>query len=140
MSVLAKLTLKTVNRQVQKDPVIARRDKLCEALELQMQVLDAALRGEDHKVDGQKWMTNDTGERVQVNTQRKARAWFFQQDGGWYVQCRYGSRILNIYGKSNAVFVDKLEDVAGVLQAFKNAAESGELDKAVVLASKTVTS
>ena len=131
MSVLAKLTLKTVNRQVQKDPVIARRDKLCEALELQMQVLDAALRGEDHKVDGQKWMTNDTGERVQVKTQRKARAWFFQQDGGWYVQCRYGSRILNIYGKSNAVFVDKLDDVAGVLQAFKNAAESGELDEAI---------
>jgi len=76
-------------------------------------------------------MTNDTGERVQVKTQRKARAWFFQQDGGWYVQCRYGSRILNIYGKSNAVFVDKLEDVAGVLQAFKNAAESGELDEAI---------
>lgn len=48
----------------------------------------------------------------------------------------YGSRILNINGKSNAVFVDKLEDVAGVLEAFKLAADSGELDKAVMLATK----
>lgn len=131
MSVLAKLTLKTVNRQVQKDPVIARRDKLCEALELQMQVLDEALRGEDHKVDGQKWMTNDTGERVQVKTQRKARAWFFQQDGGWYVQCRYGGRVMLLDGKSNAVFVKDLAAVKSVLEAFYAAGAGGELDEAI---------
>jgi len=133
MSVLAKLTLKTVNRQVQKDPVIARRDKLCDGVDQQMLVLEAALRGEDYMLQSQRWMTNDTGERVQVKTQRKAKAWFFEQDAGWYVQCRYGSRVLFLNGKSNAVWVERLEHVADVLKAFKAAAHTGELDKAVAL-------
>jgi nitric oxide synthase oxygenase domain/subunit len=67
-----------------------------------------------------------------VDGVKRIRAWFFEQDGGWYVQCKYGSRVLHINGKSNAVFVDKLEGVADVLKAFKNAAETGELDKAII--------
>ncbi len=51
----------------------------------------------------------------------------------------YGARILNINGKSYAVFVNKLEEVATVLDAFKAATESGELDRAVLLAMKAKT-
>ena len=47
------------------------------------------------------------------------------------MQCKYGSRILNIYGKSNAVFVNELADVRPVLEAFYAAAAAGELDKAI---------
>lgn len=78
--------------------------------------------------------------RVRVEHEKRVRAWFFQQDNGYYVQCRYGSRVLNINGKSNAVFVDKLEAVAGVLEAFKLAADTGELDKAVAIVTKARSS
>ncbi|KPA22691.1 hypothetical protein shim_09780 [Shimia sp. SK013] len=140
MSHLAKLNLKTVQRNVQKDPVIARREKLVAAIEEQSRVLAAALNGGEYTVKTKRWQTNDAGERVRVEHDKRVRAWFFEQDNGWYVQCRYGSRILNINGKSNAVFMDKLEGVAGVLEAFKLAAEGGELDKAVVLATKARSS
>jgi hypothetical protein len=70
---------------------------------------------------------------------KRVRPWFFQQDNGWYVQCRYGSRVLSISGKSNAVFVDKLDEVAAVLDAFAAAAASGELDRAVLVAMKATT-
>lgn len=140
MSHLAKLNLKTVQRNVQKDPVIARREKLVAAIEEQGRVLAAALNGDEYTVKTKRWQQNDAGERVRVEHDKRVRAWFFEQDNGWYVQCRYGSRILNINGKNNAVFVDKLEDVAGVLEAFKLAADSGELDKAVVLATKARSS
>lgn len=83
-----------------------------------------------------RWEENESGERVQVNTEKRVRPWFFEQDGGWYVQCRYGSRILNINGKSNAVFVDKLEEVAAIFATLKQAAEEGELDRAITLATK----
>lgn len=140
MSVLAKLNLKTVHRNVQKDPVIARREKLVAAIEEQLKVLTAAIAGQEYTVAVQRWQKNESGERVRVEGQKLVRRWFFEQDGGWYVQCRYGSRILNINGRSNAVLVDKLEAVAAVLEAFKNAAEAGELDKAVALVVKaTVT-
>jgi hypothetical protein len=75
-------------------------------------------------------MTNDMGERVAVKTHRRVRPWFFEQDGGWYVQCRYGARAIAIEG-NNAVFVKTLKEVGTVLEAFSAAAAAGELDAAI---------
>ena len=131
MTHLAKLTFKTVDRSVKRDPIIARRDKLVAGLKEQKLVHAAALKKEDHRVERHKWMTNDMGERVMVKTHRRIRPWFFEQDGGWYVQCRYGARVIAADGTNNAVLVKSLEDVAGVLDAFLNAAAAGELDVAI---------
>lgn len=136
MSVLAKLNLTTVHRNAKKDPVTARREKLVAAIEEQGRVLSAMRAGNDYTVPVQRWKEGDDGQRVKVTAQKRVRAWFFEQDGGFYVQCRYGTRILNINGKSNAVFVDNLEGVQTVLDAFKSAVEAGELDKAIAYATK----
>jgi hypothetical protein len=77
---------------------------------------------------------NEAGERVAVENERVVRAWYFEQDRGFYVQCRYGARILYLNGKNNAVWVEALKDVAEVLATFKAAALAGELDKAVAMA------
>lgn len=140
MSNLAKLNLKTVQRSTQKDPVLARREKLMLAIEEQGRVLAAALEGKDYTVPVKRWGANEAGERARVDGVKRVRGWFFEQDNGYYVQCRYGSRILNIYGKNNAVFVDTLAEVANVLEALKKAAETGELDKAILLATKARSS
>lgn len=139
MSFLAKLNLKTVQRVVQKDPVIARREKLLAGIAEQKLVLDAMALGNVYETKVKRWRENDMGERVLVEVNKRIRPWFFEQDNGWYVQCRYGSRVLSINGKSNAVFVNRLEEVAAVLAAFGAAAESGELDRAVLLAMKAKT-
>jgi len=115
---------------MKRDPIIARRDKLVAGLKEQKLVHAAALNKEDHRVERHKWMTNDMGERVLVKTHRRIRPWFFEQDGGWYVQCRYGARVIAIEG-NNAVFVKVLDDVISVLDAFINAAAAGELDAAI---------
>ena len=140
MSALAKLNLKTVQRTVKQDPILARRTKLTAAIEEQHKVLAAALAGNEYTVKTMRWQKNDVGERVRVEHEKRVRAWFFEQDNGFYVQCRYGSRVLSINGKSNAVFVDKLDDVAGVLDAFKQAAKTGELDSAVAIVMKARSS
>ncbi|PWG15600.1 hypothetical protein DFK10_16060 [Salibaculum griseiflavum] len=81
-------------------------------------------------------MTNEQGERLQAKTQRPVKPWFFEQDGGWYVQCRYGARVLLVDGKNNAAFVSKLEQVGSVLDAFRAAAQAGELDTAIARAAE----
>jgi hypothetical protein len=134
MSVLAKLNLKAVQRNTAKDPIVARRDKLIAGIEEQQRVLEAALRGETYTVRVTRKVTNAEGERVEQAAEKRARAWYFEQDNGWYVQCRYGARVLHLNGKSNAVWVATLQEVADVLAAFMAAAESGELDKAVAMA------
>ena len=130
MTHLAKLNFKTVDRSMKRDPIIARRDKLVAGLKEQALVYAAALKGEDHRVERHKWMTNDMGERVLVKTHRRIRPWFFEQGGGWYVQCRYGARVIAIEG-NNAVFVKTLREVGAVLEAFSAAAAAGELDAAI---------
>jgi hypothetical protein len=131
MTHLAKLTFKTVDRSTKRDPIIARREKLVAGLKEQKLVHAAALKKEDHRVERHKWMTNDMGERVLIKTHRRVRPWFFEQDGGWYVQCRYGARVIAADGTNNAVFVKALDDVISVLDAFLNAAATGELDLAI---------
>jgi len=131
MTHLAKLTFKTVDRSTKRDPIIARRDKLVAGLKEQKLVYAAALNKQDHRVERHKWMTNDMGERVMVKTYRLVRPWFFAQDSGWYVQCRYGARVIAADGTNNAVFVKSLDEVAAVLDAFLNAAATGELDGAI---------
>lgn len=131
MTALAKLTFKSINKSTTRDPVIERRNKLIAALKEQLLVHAAALNGEEHRVERYKWMTNDQGERVSVKTERRVRPWFFEQDGGWYVQCRYGARVIAVDGTNNAVFVKSLRDVGAVLEVFSAATQAGELDAVI---------
>ncbi|EDM70293.1 hypothetical protein RAZWK3B_06372 [Roseobacter sp. AzwK-3b] len=71
-----------------------------------------------------------------MKKQRQVKPWFFEQDGGWYVQCRYGARVLLVDGENNAVFVGKLEQVSAVLDAFRAAAKAGELDAVIARAAE----
>jgi hypothetical protein len=131
MTALAKLNFKSVTRSTARDAVVARRDKLVAGLKEQQLVYAAAMKGEDHRVERHKWIDNEQGERVLVKTHRRVRPWFFEQDGGWYVQCRYGARVIAADGTNNAVFVKTLKDVGAVLEAFLSAAQVGELDAAI---------
>ena len=131
MSLLSKLTVKTIVRTNKLDPVIQRRHKLVAATEEQLKVAEAALKGESYEVQRKAWAKNEQGKKVLVERMRKVRAWFFEQDGGWYVQCKYGSRALEFGKDGNAVFVKALADVEGALQALYAAAAGGELDAAI---------
>ncbi|MBO9422367.1 hypothetical protein J7481_22845 [Labrenzia sp. R4_2] len=132
MTQLAKLTFTTVkNLAKQKDPILERRKKLVAGIEEQLHVFAAMAEGQDYKVEKSKWITNETGERVQTKIHRRIAPWFFEQDGGWYVQCRYGARVLLPNGKDNAVFVKKFDSIADILKAFCQAANEGELDTAM---------
>lgn len=128
MSHLAKLAFKSVARTSTKDPIIARRDKLVSGLKEQKLVYAAILKNEDHRSEKTKWMINEHGDRVLTRVMRRVRPWFFEQDGGWYVQCRYGARVISPDGNNNAVFVKTIKDIEAVLDAFLAAAAAGELD------------
>jgi len=121
MSQLAKFTLKTYAKAAQVDPVQRRRDKLLSAIAQQQLVLAAALKDVTYTVPA----------KTEGKPAKAVRAWFVAQDGGFYVQCRYGARPLLFNATNNAVFVNKLDEVAAVLAAFAAAAKAGELDAAM---------
>jgi hypothetical protein len=120
MSTLSKFTFKTLGKAPQVDPIVRRREKIIAAIEVQKLVLVAALKGETFTVPA-----------TEGKTDKAVRAWFVAQDGGVYVFCKYGARPLLLNATNNAVFVNKLDEVAAVLAAFAAAAKAGELDKAI---------
>jgi len=134
MSSLAKLTIKTVSRQTKLSPIEARRRKLLAGIDEQLQAADAAMRGEEYSVTLPRWAKNEAGEKVRVQRQRVVRSWFFAQDGGFYVQCKYGSKAIALSKDGNAIFVKQLSDVKPVLETLRSATENGELDAYVAMA------
>lgn len=138
MSSLAKLTIKPVTRQTKSSPIEARRNKLMSAIDVQLHVADAAMRGEEYAVTLSRWGKNDAGEKVRVQRQKVVRSWFFAQDGGFYVQCKYGSKAISLSKDGNAVFVKQLSDVKPVLETLRTATISGELDTYVETAIKVL--
>ena len=121
MSSLSKFTFKTLAKAPPVDPIQKRREKIIAAIEVQKLVLAAELKGEAFTAPA----------KSEGKAAKAVRAWFFAGEGGYYVQCRYGARPLLLNATNNAVFVNKLDEVAAVLAAFAAAAKSGELDKAM---------
>ena len=136
MSVFTKFTIKSVARRVSLTPVEARRQKLVSAINEQIEVADAATRGEQYAVTVPRWTQNESGERVRVQRQKVVRSWFFERDGGCYLQIKYGSKVLALSKDGNAVFVKQIGEVKGALEAVRSAAQSGELDAAIDAAIK----
>ncbi|MCA0045114.1 hypothetical protein [Celeribacter litoreus] len=135
MTNLSKLTVKSVVRACKQDPIQQRRQKLVAGIEEQMKVVEAALRGESFETARKTWGKNEHGEKVLVEKLRKVRPWFFEQDGGWYVQCKYGNKAL-VLGKGNAVFVKALKDAGAALETLRAAVLAGELDAVIAEAVK----
>ena len=114
MTPLSKFKFKTINRNKTVDPVVARRTKLACAIEEQKQVLTAHKAGTVYTVERHKWVHNELGEKVMVQRQKPVRPWFFAQDGGYYLQVRYGARVISIDGKNNAIFVETLKQLGPI--------------------------
>ena len=136
MTSLKTLTFKTIERNRRESEIIARRHKLTVKLKEQQKVLEHHMKGEQYVVTGPKWMRNNHGERVLIEKQRSIRPWFFERDGGYYLQVKYGTRILSVDGVHNAIFVEAISDLNEVLSELIAATETGELDAAIAEALK----
>jgi hypothetical protein len=132
MGHLSKLALAQVQKPSVSDPIAIKRNRIFAALVEQRSVLVAKLEGKEHEVTTKRWRTISDGKREQFDTVKRVRAWFFELDGGWYVQCKLGSRALVLDGKNNAVFCDHLKDLDAVFDAFEAALKAKELDQAII--------
>ena len=132
MAPLSKLTLTSYRRtQPHRDPVEERRSKTLAAIAQQKLVLEAALKGQEHKVTKPSWARDTDGNRQRIEKTHAVRPWFFQDTEGWVVQLKYGARVVPLDADNNAVIVQSLNDVSAVLEIFTKAVAAGELDKAL---------
>jgi hypothetical protein len=127
MNSLDKLNFQTVSRQIERDPITERRARFRAGIAEQRLVLAALARGEAY---------TDQNRVSKTGKARAVRAWFFQKGTGWFIQARYGARVLLLDGKSNAISVSKIAEIEQVLAALERAAEAGELDAVLAAAAR----
>jgi len=130
MTVLTKLKLTNTKRDVIRDPVIARRQRLIEKLGEQAKLANGLLNDEPVQFTRLVNEKNaETGERRQVEKPKRVRQWFWHDlDGTWFLEIRFGNKTLELGKGQQAIEVGEKEKLTATIETVIEAVKVGELD------------
>jgi hypothetical protein len=78
----------------------------------------------------------EDGSRTSVEVETAVRQWWWQQDNGKLaLSIRYGSKVIALSAKSNAVECANYDELTAALATIRTAVEAGELDAQIETAS-----
>jgi hypothetical protein len=137
VAALQGLKLITAKRETATNPVLFRRNKMIGRLKEQIELAQAALEQRTYTKQRLRSVKDESGVRSTVATQVRVKQWWFEQEGGKFALfIRYGSKVIPLSPKSNAVECASVKDVLSALQVVKSAVEAGELDAQITAASE----
>ena len=130
MTALTGLKLTAAQKPTQMSPVQQRRNKLAKRLWEQAELAKAQQVGSTFAPTMFRTVKDaTTGERKQVEMNKRVKAWWFVADNGKLVlSVRYGTKLLELAKGKWAVEVGAEKDLVGVLDVIKTAVLAGELD------------
>ena len=133
MSALTTLKLTTAQKPTNIPQVQQRRNKLVKRLWEQTELAKAQQAGTQFAPVKFRTLTdNTTGERRQVEVNKRVKAWWFVTDAGKLaLSVRYGTKVLELAKGKYAVEVAAEKDLVTTLDTIKEAVLAGELDAAI---------
>jgi len=70
---------------------------------------------------------------------KQVRKWFYENNGQWFLEIKYGNKVLPLAKDKTAIIVGKLDEMISVIEQIKQAALAKELDSAIdIVATKKV--
>ena len=137
MTALTGLKLTAAQKPTQMSPVQQRRNKLAKRLWEQAELAKAQQTGGTFAPTKFRSVKDAaTGERKQVETNKRVKAWWFVADNGKLVlSVRYGTKVLELAKGKWAVEVGSEKDLVPTLELLKGAVLGGELDAQIEAAS-----
>ena len=136
MAALQGLKLISAKREVQTNPLQFRRSKLVSRIDEQISLAQAAIEQRTYTKQRARSVKDEHGFRSTIQTQVRVKQWWFDNNGKLALTIRYGSRVIALSPKSNAVECATLKDVVAALQVIRAAVEGGELDTQITQASE----
>ena len=137
MAALQGLKLITAKRQTAINPVQFRRYKLSQRVQEQIALAQAAVEQRIYVKQRQRSVKDSSGIRNTITTLVRVKQWWWTQDNGKLaLSIRYGSKIIALSPKCNAVECSTLTDVVAALTTIKAAVDAGELDAQIAAASE----
>jgi hypothetical protein len=138
MSMMAKLKFSNEQRNAEYETAEDKlRARLLAHLGEQLELAKAEQTGERVVRTRQIYVTNEAGERVLTEVEKRLRKWFWHNvEGSWFIELRYGGKVLKLDGKQTAVEVGDKSKLAEVIGTLMDAVKAGELDRALLAAKK----
>jgi ABC-type phosphate/phosphonate transport system ATPase subunit len=130
MTALTGLKLTAAQKPTQMSPVQQRRNKLAKRLWEQAELARAQQAGGTFAPTKFRTVKDaTTGQRKQVEMNKRVKAWWFVADNGKLVlSVRYGTKLLELAKGKWAVEVGAEKDLVPTLELVKAAVLAGELD------------
>ena len=128
MELLKTLKLTRYQRNSRNNPALERRIKLVARISEQIQLAE----NPNYKQISVRTVADDSGEIREVEVSKRVLCWWrVGADGTVELTVRYGSRVLELAKDMDAVELASVDELVGVLEQFKAAAERGEMDDMV---------
>jgi hypothetical protein len=139
MASLQQLKLISAKRQQSVDPTQFRRFKLAGRLDDQIALAQAMLEQRTYTKERVRSVRDASGVRTSVQVHTRVKPWWWvMENGKLALSIRYGSRVIALSPKSNAIECASLKDVVQALATVKAVVEAGELDAAITAVSEKV--
>lgn len=129
MSILKTLKLTAATRNAPLTHEQMLRGKLVSYLNEQKALAESEIGGTPFSATKRVTRTDEAGEKVRVDAPRHVRkGWFTDAQGKMFFQIRYGSKPLELAKGMNAVEVENLAELPGLIASIIEAINAGELD------------
>ena len=130
MSGLSALKFVASKPQQVKSPKLARRLKLSNKIQEQIQMAKAIQSGTEFvPVKIRSVRDQETGETRKVEIPKRLKPWWWPSENGkMCITVRYGARTLEVIEGKNAIETDNIAGVITTLEVLRTAVDAGELD------------
>jgi len=136
MSFIAKLKLISSKRERNLSPILLRRQKLASKIEEQIELARCQKNGTLYAPKRLKTVTNESGERVVIETTKRVKEWFWTTPNKKInLSIRYGSKTLELAKGKNAIELGSQDELIETLALIQQVVIGGELDEAITNAS-----
>ena len=136
MAALTALKLVIAKKSNSISPTQFRRNKLSKKLWEQIELAKAVATGGQYSKRRFKTFKGADGSRASVEVETTVRPWWWAQDNGRLaLSVRYGTRVIALTPKSNAVECADLLELTAALTTIRQAVDAGELDAQIEAAS-----
>ena len=133
---ISALKLISAKRNYSQPPLQQRRSKLSKRIWEQIELAKARTENKDFAPTRFKSFTSSDGTTTTVEQRKRVKQWWWEQANGKIaLSIRYGSKVIALNAKSNAVEVNTMTDLINALNVIKVAVEAGELDTQIETAS-----
>ena len=132
-SIIDSLTLGDATRKQALAPHLLLRQRLEQAINIQIAGATAAMNGQSYSKTVERWIEDPaTGERTKSQVPGRFRPWWWVgPTGGVSLEIRYANRGLELKPGKRVIDIGATDQIIPTLEKIKAALAAGELDKAL---------